>query len=35
MADGSYKIQAKDGVNREVSVKVKVDNTAPVIETNI
>nr|WP_295974432.1 metallophosphoesterase [uncultured Bacillus sp.] len=35
MKDGTYTIRAKDAVNREVSAKVKVDNTAPAIETNM
>ena len=33
--DGEYTIGAKDGVNPETKAKVKVDNTAPVINTNI
>ncbi len=33
--DGKYTIGAKDSVNAEAKAKVKVDNTAPVIKTNI
>ena len=33
--DGEFTIRAEDGTNPPVSAKVKVDNTAPVIKTNI
>lgn len=35
LADGEFTIKAEDGSNPSVNTKVKVDNTAPVIETNI
>lgn len=34
-ADGEYTITAEDVVNPKANVKVKVDNTAPVIRTNV
>ena len=35
VADGEYTIRATDAVNPEAIANMKVDNTAPVIETNI
>ena len=35
LTDGEFTIKAEDGKNPPVSAKVKVDNTAPVIKTNI
>ena len=35
VADGDYTILAKDAVNPDATAVVKVDNTAPVIETNM
>ncbi|MCQ6274753.1 lamin tail domain-containing protein [Bacillus sp. V3B] len=35
VADGKHTIRATDSVNPDVTIKVHVDNTAPVIKTNI